>query len=252
MSASVAPLRGNPLPVVRPAPGLRATARLLAVVAVALAAVAASRLDQRLADALYALEGHRWAWKHAFVTDGLIHRGGRALSLAAWCVVLGAWARSLVVDGAAAWRRPLAYLVLAPLASVLVVAWIKSWSGMDCPWDLVRYGGSRPFVGLLESRPAQFGDGRCFPAAHAGAGYAWVALYFFLSAVRPERRRLGLAVGLSAGVVFGASQQLRGAHFLSHDLWSLAICWSIAAGLYAAFRPAGVRARATAGAEPHG
>jgi membrane-associated PAP2 superfamily phosphatase len=30
---------------------------------------------------------------------------------------------------------------------------------------------------------------------------------------------------LSVGLIFGISQQLRGAHFISHDLWTLAICW---------------------------
>lgn len=30
------------------------------------------------------------------------------------------------------------------------------------------------------------------------------------------------------GLTFGITQQLRGAHFLSHDLWSAALCWAIA------------------------
>jgi hypothetical protein len=34
------------------------------------------------------------------------------------------------------------------------------------------------------------------------------------------------------GVVFGATQQLRGAHFLSHDLWTAAICWFNSLGWY--------------------
>ena len=36
------------------------------------------------------------------------------------------------------------------------------------------------------------------------------------------------AVGLAAGAVFGLAQQLRGAHFLSHDIASLAVCWAVA------------------------
>ena len=38
-----------------------------------------------------------------------------------------------------------------------------------------------------------------------------------------------------AGLVFGSGQQLRGAHFLSHDLWSLAVCWFLALGLFCLF-----------------
>lgn len=54
---------------------------------------------------------------------------------------------------------------------------------MECPWDLTRYGGDLPFVGLLERRPADMPDTACFPAGHASAGYAWLALYFFLAAI---------------------------------------------------------------------
>ena len=72
----------------------------------------------------------------------------------------------------------------------------------------------------------------CFPAGHASAGYAWVALYFFFLARRPAWRWRGLAIGLIAGAVFGIAQQLRGAHFFSHDLWTLMICWSTALLLY--------------------
>jgi membrane-associated PAP2 superfamily phosphatase len=31
-----------------------------------------------------------------------------------------------------------------------------------------------------------------------------------------------------ARVEFGIAQQLRGAHFLSHDLWSFGVCWIVA------------------------
>jgi len=43
--------------------------------------------------------------------------------------------------------------------------------------------------------------------------------------------------------VFGIGQELRGAHFLSHDLWSLAIAWTSASLLYYGFflRPSGLK-----------
>ena len=41
--------------------------------------------------------------------------------------------------------------------------------------------------------------------------------------------------GLVDGTGFGVAQQLRGAHFLSHDLWTAAICWFTAvAGFFVA------------------
>lgn len=184
--------------------------------------------DLWLADRLYAWEGHAWALRHAWATQTLIHLVGRDLSTAAWLAVFAAWLVAGMRAGWAHLRRPLAYLLLATALSTLLVAWIKSWSNVDCPWDLARYGGTRAYFGLFEWRPAGMARGVCFPAGHAGGGYTWLALYFFLLAVKPRLRWLGLAVGLGTGLLFGLSQQLRGAHFLSHDLAALAICWGCA------------------------
>ena len=41
-----------------------------------------------------------------------------------------------------------------------------------------------------------------------------------------------MASALVIGLVFGIAQQLRGAHFLSHDLWALMVCWLVALSLH--------------------
>ncbi len=191
------------------------------------------RGDLWLADRLYAWEGHRWALQQGFVTQHLIHVMGKRLSTLGWYGV----ALLLIASGSfprlKAWRRPLCFLLLATALSTAAVGTLKLWTDMDCPWDLARYGGSRPFVDLFTARPALLPHAACFPAGHASAGYAWVALYFFFLATRPRLRWLGLGFGLAVGLLFGFAQQLRGAHFLSHDLWTLAICWSVALLLHA-------------------
>ena len=191
--------------------------------------------DVWIADRLYAWQGHRWALKDAFLTQTLIHIGGRDLSTVAWLAAAAMWGVARLRADLAPWRKPLAYLVLSTLLGTALVAWVKSWSNMDCPWDLLRYGGDRAYIGLLGLRPVGLSRGVCFPAGHASAGYAWMALYFFFLAVRPRLRWLGLSIGIAAGLLFGIAQQLRGAHFLSHDLWTAAICWMSALGLYRAF-----------------
>ncbi len=191
--------------------------------------------DLWLADRLYALEGHRWALRHAFFTHDLVHLWGRDLSILASFVVVAAW---LVARRRAAWaslRRPMAYLAVAALVSIALVAWIKSWSNMDCPWDLARYGGDRPYIGLFALRPIGLERGACFPAGHASGGYAWLSLYFFFLVVRPRWRWFGLAIGGGLGLLFGISQQLRGAHFLSHDVWTAGLCWACALAIYLCF-----------------
>jgi membrane-associated PAP2 superfamily phosphatase len=40
--------------------------------------------------------------------------------------------------------------------------------------------------------------------------------------------RRWLLLALAAGLVLGLSQQWRGAHFMSHTLWSGWLCWCLA------------------------
>lgn len=204
-------------------------------IALLLGLIAISDIDAALADGIYAWEGNDWALRRAFSTEVLIHQGGHDLSLLIWCIAFGLWLWSMRQDGLRELRKPLAYLVTSTLLATLLVAWTKSWTNMDCPWDLARYGGSRPFVSLFELRPVGLQRGVCFPAGHASSGYAWVALYFYFAAVRPQWRGWGLAVGIFLGLLFGVSQQLRGAHFLSHDIWALGICWVSAVLMFLAF-----------------
>lgn len=206
--------------------------------------------DLWLADRLYAWEGGRWALKHAFLTEDMIHVGGRDLSAAAWSGVLACF---MVAGYRKAWahlRKPLGYLLLATLAASLLVAWVKSWSNVDCPWDLLRYGGARPYIDLFSLRPVGLSRGACFPAGHASGGYAWFALYFYFLAVRPAWRWHGFVTGLALGLTFGVAQQLRGAHFLSHDLWTATICWVAVASVSLVFWPRTGGANATHRAQP--
>lgn len=191
--------------------------------------------DRAVADALYALQGGQWSLRHHWVTEGVIHAGGKHLVLAAWLGIAiftaAVWRKPRFVE----WRRPLVVLLGSVLASIAVVASLKYSIPMDCPWNLAAYGGDLPPIGLFESRPAGLPHNSCFPAAHASSGFAWVALYFFLLRVAPRWRHAGLAIGLGLGFVFGLSQELRGAHFQSHDLTSLMICWTIALAAHLAF-----------------
>lgn len=191
--------------------------------------------DTAVADALFALQGGHWALRDHWVTVEVVHAGGKRFVASAFLAltVLAIVARRR--PAFAPWYRPLLVLLGSVLASVAVVASIKYSVPMDCPWSLSAYGGDLPRIGLFEDRPAGLPHNGCFPAAHASSGFAWVALYFFFAVVRPAWRHAGLAFGLGLGAVFAVSQELRGAHFLSHDLTSLMICWTLALAAYVAF-----------------
>jgi membrane-associated PAP2 superfamily phosphatase len=53
--------------------------------------------------------------------------------------------------------------------------------------------------------------------------------------------RLWLACAVAAGLLLGLVQQWRGAHFMSHTVWSAAVCWAVAA-LVDAMWPRSLRA----------
>jgi len=248
----------SPPPCALPAPGRAATRRgflgryLLIPLLLAVAAsvvLMAGNGDQWLADQIYRWEGSRWAFKDAWWTTHVIHRGGKNLSTLAGVLVMLALLRACLDARWKALRRPLLYLLLAVGLSTGLVALLKSMTQMDCPWDLQRYGGLRPFIGLFEARPELLGRAACFPAGHASAGYGWVALYFFALQVRPRWRWVALATAVATGLAFGFSQQLRGAHFLSHDVWSLAVSWTVAVLLYLLMFPPATAS--TLKEEPH-
>lgn len=231
----------SPAPYALPVGGLAATRRgflgrhLLIPLLIALAASAvlmAGNGDQWLADLFYRWEGGQWALKDSWWTSHVVHRGGKNLSTLAALLVMLALLRACFDTRWKPLRMPLLYLLLAVGLSTGMVALLKSMTQMDCPWDLQRYGGLRPFIGLFQPRPVMLGHAACFPAGHASAGYGWVALYFFALRMRPQWRWAALAVAVATGLVFGISQQLRGAHFLSHDVWSLAVSWTVAVLLY--------------------
>ena len=188
--------------------------------------------DQWLADRIYVAGGHAWTLQSNPLVEGIIHEGGRQASKWAWIAVAVCLLLALASRTFASWRMPLTYLLLSTLLATLLVAVLKRGTHMDCPWDLLRYGGEKVYYGLFSRRLAGMGSADCFPAGHASAGYAWVALYFFFLATRPRWRWWGLGAAMVLGMVFGIAQQLRGAHFLSHDLWTLMLCWLVALSLH--------------------
>ena len=184
--------------------------------------------DLWLADRVYAMEGNAWTLQSGYVTQDLLHAAGRQASKNLWFALLLLLGVSLFTPRMRRWRWPLVYLLTATLLSTAAIGLLKRWTNVDCPWDLLRYGGSKSYYSLFMHRPSALATAKCFPAGHASAGYAWIALYFVFQSMRPHWRWWGLGFALGLGLIFGIAQQLRGAHFLSHDLWSLMVCWLVA------------------------
>lgn len=228
---------GSELPVGTIGEFLRTHALWPALVfGVAALAMRWSGSDFWLADVIYRLEGGRWALSDHYLTRAILHDGAKTVGR----VVISGLLLTALISGwhprLRTWQRPLWYLVVAMGGSVALVGWVKRSGWGLCPWDMIRYGGDQP-VGFayFAPLPGQTDTGHCFPAGHSAGGFALLALYFVLLQVRPRWARWGLAPGLGCGLLLGFDQQLRGAHFLSHDLWTAALCWFSSLGFYLLF-----------------
>lgn len=210
----------------------------LAVFSIAAILFATTPLDVSIAGALFFdPETRAWIGSNSWWVNDVIHVGGRWAVRACVLITSIGWVTTFIAAGKHHWRRPAAFLVISMVLGVAIVGAFKAVSGVSCPWDLQGFGGVRPYLHLFATRPSGQPAGHCFPAAHAGAGYALMAFYFVAHDFRVPWKRWTLLAGLVAGVTFGLAQQSRGAHFLSHDLWSAFIVWLAIVTVYAyAFR----------------
>lgn len=188
--------------------------------------------DLLLGDLLFRLQGEEWRLRDAWLTNDIVHDQGRNLVAIALFTLLLTIALSHLSQTVRPYRKGLYYILVSALVTVGIVNLLKEYSALDCPWDLARYGGEKAYLGLFDSRLAGQSAGGCFPAGHASGAYCWLGLYFLARHFKPQWRYRVLGGVLMVGFVFGVAQQLRGAHFISHDLWTLYISWMSASVCY--------------------
>jgi len=167
-----------------------------------------------------------FAWRNAWFTRALVHDGGRALG---WCVMAFMVGRALWHTDDAAARRRRWYWIGATLLCLLLVPTIKQLTASSCPWDLAEFGGVAVYVPHWRLFVRDGGPGHCFPSGHAVAAFAFLTLYFDWRDLRPRLARTCLALVCVAGALYGWAQLARGAHFVSHTLWSAWLCWVVCA-----------------------
>ncbi len=163
--------------------------------------------------------------------EWLGHRASKSAVLAVWLLMLASAAAACLPVWPSAWSRYRPVLWATALAMGLgpaLVAGLKDINSHVCPWSLTGFGGTATysahwFVPLADA-------GRCFPGGHAAGGFSLVALMFAGRALQwPALERRGLWLALVAGSLFSVVRMAQGAHFLSHNLWSAAIDWWVAA-----------------------
>ncbi len=168
-----------------------------------------------------------FASRDTWVLSSLLHQGGRSLAvllllLVCWQV----WRPWSPGPGPTRGQR-LYWLGVVVLTALLVPA-LKQVSLSSCPWDLLEFGGTAFYRSHWLLTVADEGPGRCFPSGHAVSAFAFWGLYFLWRDTREKTARRCLWAVLCAGTLFTLTQLLRGAHFLSHGLWSAWVCAALA------------------------
>lgn len=191
-------------------------------------------IDLMLADALYDPGMHAFPWRHAWLTETFSHVILKELLTAAavgviLVAMLDTWRPRGTRDGLA--RLRLRVVALSALFVPLVISMLKQASVAHCPWDLARYGGSEPYLRLFDALPFGVQAGHCLPAGHASSALWLVSLCVYWMPLRFGAARGVAAAALAFGGAVGWMQQLRGAHFLTHTLWSIWIACAIVLAL---------------------
>ena len=182
---------------------------------------------------------HGFPWRDHWLLANVLHKGARALgTIFAIALCVGVWWPIGPLKKISRARR--AQIAVTAFVAAGAISLLKSWSAFSCPWDLQAFGGDVPYVPHWLGLAGDGGPGHCFPAGHASWGFAFVGGYFAFRETDSRIARAWLLGALAVGFALGWVQQLRGAHFMSHALWSAWICWVIAYAIDAAcsFMPA--------------
>lgn len=157
------------------------------------------------------------------------HQILKYLMIVVYASFLLLWLFSFKIDRLKPNRLVYAYMFSVSLLSTMLVGSIKSQSRHDCPWNMVETSSS----GLVWDFSAT--QGHCFPGGHASAGFALMTGYFVYRLSQPKRAYLFLFAGAALGFIMGWGQMMRGAHFLSHNLWTGWYVFALNAVFFAIF-----------------
>jgi len=128
--------------------------------------------------------------------------------------------------------REISYLLMVIIIVPTTIATLKSVTHVSCPNHLMLFGGDLPYLNLWQSIVAQT-PAKCFPAAHASAGFSLYGLAF-LPTWRKYRYKVFETV-TALGWTMGLYKMLFGDHFFSHTLISMLLSLTIASALAVIF-----------------
>ena len=178
-----------------------------------------------------------WLYKTHWLFDDVIHVGGQIFDKLIIALCLIGYVVIHLNKQLCFYRKLMLFFIVATLVGPIVVGIGKNLTHLYTPWDVHLFNGFYPYIRLFDPVAQDAPIGHAFPAGHASGGYCFLSLYFVLLHLKSPYRGLGLILGLVLGIIFGVAQQIRGAHFPSHDLVTLVICWYGSLIMYLLFYP---------------
>ncbi|WP_446892432.1 phosphatase PAP2 family protein [Acinetobacter sp. NS4_7] len=169
----------------------------------------------------------------------LNHRYVKYVLIAVYLSYGIAWLMSFYSEKFKPRRWEFGYFFIMVMLATSTIAILKSQSAHACPWDMA----VATTQGILWELSAT--AGHCFPGGHASSGFALLVGYFIYRTTRPKRAYFFLLAALILGFAMGWAQMMRGAHFLSHTLWTGWIIWGLNVMAYALFADRLVKAEKT-------
>lgn len=151
----------------------------------------------------------------------LNHRYVKDLLILVYITLLLAWLASLKWQNWHTRRWEFGYFFSMVVLTTASIGILKSQSAHACPWDMT----IPTHNGILWDFSAT--AGHCFPGGHASSGFALMAGYFVYRISNRKRAYFLLIAAVILGLAMGWAQMMRGAHFLSHNLWTGWIIWCI-------------------------
>lgn len=180
-------------------------------------------IDLQLSDWMYDEKLLAFPWRESWFATVFMHKWMKYLFILLGLLVAATLIANRRIPALAlssGQQRRLMVVVLSFLSIPAVVSLMKSRSIHHCPWDLQRYGGFAPYLRLFDALPDGIKAGHCFPAGHASSALWLAAFSVFWLPHKPRGALLAFFMGLMPGLLLGWVQQMRGAHFLTHTLWS--------------------------------
>ena len=171
----------------------------------------------------------QWKYRDSFVLEKILHKGGVIVTIVILVSLLGRLFYLFKYTNDKNKIKYFSFIFFTSIFTIITIFFLKRYSTLPCPWNSIVFGGEMNTPSLWNAFSVDLPKGKCFPAGHSSGGFCFLSMYFGYTIIYGKRNFKTLIPGLVLGVAFGLTQQMRGAHYLSHDLTTIlttiAISW---------------------------